>query len=171
MGEIWKDIPGYEGMYQVSNLGRVKSLPKQWLTALGGKRSHDGIILKPQRKIGGYIIVRLPKDKKYKNFSVHQLVAMAFLNHVPCKQKLVIDHINDIRTDNRLENLQIVTTRENVYKTQGKYSSKYKGVYWNKTSKKWLASIFLDGKNRHIGLFTCELAAGLAYQNKLKEIR
>jgi hypothetical protein len=84
--------------------------------------------------------------------------------------ELVIDHINDIKTDNRVENLQIVSHRFNVCKTQGRYSSKYKGVCWCKTKNRWLAKIKINGKNLHLGYMTNEEEASQAYQNKLKEI-
>jgi hypothetical protein len=78
--------------------------------------------------------------------------------------KLVIDHINDDKLDNRVENLQIVTTRFNAYKTQGKYSSQYKGVSWDKKANKWTAKISINKKNYHLGLFNCELLAYHAYE-------
>ena len=69
-----------------------------------------------------------------------------------------------------LENLQLISQRENVYKTQGKYSSKYKGVSWDKEKNKWRTKIRINGKLIHLGYFNCELAASAAYQNKLKTI-
>ena len=118
----------------------------------------------------GYCLVSLYNKNKCKTISVHQLVAMTFLNHTPCGHKLVVDHINDNKLDNRLENLQLISNRENACRTQGSYSSKYKGVTWDKESKKWRARIDLNGKTIHLGRFNCELAASLAYQTKLKEI-
>ena len=157
MEEIWKDIPEYEGLYQVSNLGRVKSL-------MFNKEK----ILK-QANTNGYLQVRLCKNK-IKKFLVHQLVSMAFLNHKPCGFNLVIDHINDNPSDNRVENLQIVTQRYNCRKTQGKYSSQFKGVSWNKQKKKWHSLISMNGKRKFLGTFTDEYEAHLAYQNALKQI-
>ena len=158
--EEFRDVIGYEGLYQVSNLGRVKSF-----------RNPKERILKPSITNSGYAQVILYKSGFKKNISVHQLVAMAFLNHTPCGHELVVDHINDNKLDNRFENLQLISNRENTCRTQGNYSSKYKGVSFNKLSNKWIAYIKIDGKHRRLGLFTCELAAHLAYQNKLKEIR
>ena len=160
--EIWKDIPGYEGFYEVSNLGRVKSL--------GNDKTKKEKILKQNLDSTGYFIVGLRKDKKAKTIKVHQLVAMAFLNHIRCGHKLVVDHINDNQLDNRLENLQIITQRENTFKTQGNYSSKYKGVSKSKLDKKWRALIYINGKLKHLGTFTNEFDAHLAYQNKLNKL-
>jgi hypothetical protein len=170
MEEIWKDIPGYEGLYQVSNLGRVKSLPKEWITGKGGKGSHNGKILSKCLNKEGYELVRLYLNSKGKSISVHQLVAMAFLGHEPCAYKFVIDHIDDNKSNNRLDNLQVVTNRYNTRKTQGKYSSKYKGVCWNKRASKWQSAIRINGKKKHLGLFDCELEAHHAYQKALKDL-
>src|SRR6056297_3432752 len=111
--EIFKDIPNYEGLYQVSNLGIVKSrnrvVKNRWeFYVLKGKKIKGSI------NSDGYIVVRLSKNKIEKDFKTHQLVAMAFLGHKPCGNKLVIDHINNKKSDNRLENLQITTQRHNA---------------------------------------------------------
>ena len=169
MEEIWKDIKGYEGLYQVSNLGRVKCLPKEWITGKGTTRSHKGKI----KRLGirnGYYQTSLSKNGIKKCFQVHQLVAIAFLNHTPCGHELVVDHIDDNKQNNRVDNLQIVTQRFNSHKTQGKYSSKYKGVHWNKKISKWVSKITINGKTKHIGVFKCELAAHLAYRKELKNL-
>ena len=168
--EVWKDIPNYEGRYQVSNLGRVKSLPKEWFSGVNTIRKHNGKILKLRDNSRGYYKVALCNKGVRNEYKVHQLVAICFLNHTPCGYNLVIDHINDNSKDNRVENLQIVTARFNAYKTQGKGSSKYKGVYWCNTSKIFKATIRINGKSTHLGSFTDEYEAHLAYQNKLKEI-
>jgi hypothetical protein len=157
--EIWKPVKGYEGIYKVSNLGKVKSLK------FGKER-----LLKAGITSGGYAIVVLSKNKKQKNKYVHQLVAESFLNHVPDGLNLVIDHINDIKTDNRVYNLQIVTNRFNVKKTQGKYSSIFKGVYWHKSTNKWASSIWIDGKRKHLGSFVNEFDASQAYQSELLKL-
>jgi hypothetical protein len=168
MEEIWKDIPDYEGLYQVSNLGRVKSLPKEWNTGIG-IRKHNGCMLKFEKTYNGYYRVLLYKQGCKKRIGVHQLVSMAFLNHKPNGYKLVIDHINDNKIDNRVENLQIVTQRFNSFKTQGKYSSQYKGVSWYKRDKKWKSRININGNLISLGSFDCELEAHQAYQNALKQ--
>ena len=172
MQEEFRDIPGYEGVYQVSNLGNVKSLPRFKMSG-SNKVSVKGRVLKGRQsglKKNMYLAVALYDSIHRKQYKIHVLVAMAFLNHTPCGHKLVVDHINDNKLDNRLENLQIVSHRFNTYKTQGNYSSNYKGVCWNKASQKWRARIKIQGKEKLIGYFTCELAASLAYQNELKTL-
>jgi hypothetical protein len=165
MEEIWKDIPMYEGIYQVSNNGKVKSLSRFKISAKRTVKVHETILkgrLSGNAK-GQYLAVSLSKMGLSKQYKIHQLVAMAFLNHKPCKYELIIDHINDIKTDNRLENLQIITQRENSYKTQGKYSSQYKGVSWAKSVNKWRARVRDKGKELVLGYFTNEIEAKKVY--------
>jgi hypothetical protein len=159
--EIWKEVPGYEDLYEVSSLGRVKSLSNN-----GDKKEKIRVL---RLDIHGYLSINL-SNKKIKRYKVHQLVAMAFLGHTPCGNKLVVDHINGIKTDNRLENLQIVTIRYNSRKTQVNYSSQYKGVSFSKNKNRWIARIQIDGKSKYLGMHKTELEASEAYQNKLKEI-
>lgn len=157
--EVFKDIPDFEGLYQVSNLGRVKSL-----------KFNKERILKAGIESKGYCIVNLCKNKKQYSKHVHKLVAITFLDHVPCGHKLVVDHINNIKSDNRLENLQLTTQRENASKDQKNSSSKYTGVYWSKHASKWHSQIQINGKLKRLGYFTNEYEAHLAYQTELKNI-
>jgi len=156
--EIWKTIPNFE-YYQVSNLGRVKSLK------FGKER-----ILKAGIDHGGYSLVILSLNGKTKSITLHKLVAMAFLNHNPCGMKLVINHINFNRLDNSLSNLEIISQRENCNKKHLKSSSKYTGVFWNKLRNKWITRIQINGKNKHLGYFTNEEDASEAYTSFLKTI-
>lgn len=110
MEEIWVDIRGYEGFYQISNLGRVKSLDREIVRVDGKKKIFKGKILNQQiRK--GYYTVYLSKNGKAKTVRVHRLIAMAFIPNP--ENKPHIDHINTITTDNRIENLRWVTPKEN----------------------------------------------------------
>ena len=161
--EIWKDVKGYEGFYQVSSLGRVKSLVR-----IGRKKEK---ILIGGKTPNGYLIASLCKNGKTTYKAKHQLVAIAFLNHVPNKTKLSVNHINFIRTDNRLENLEVVTIRENANKKHLKSTSKYIGVNWKKSHKKWVATIHLNKKQKYLGLFKNEIEAHTAYQEALKHYK
>lgn len=110
--EIWKDIEGYEGLYQISNEGKVKSLPREWKCARNesGNRHHNEIIMSPQLRLN-YYRVRLVKYGVGKNKSVHRLVAEAFIPNPD--NKPYIDHINGNPIDNRVENLRWCTQEEN----------------------------------------------------------
>ena len=101
--EIWKDIKGFEGLYQASNLGRIKSLKRPY----GLKEK----ILKPQINDSGYYRVELWKQSIRKYYRVHRLVWEAFNGSIP--EGLQVNHINEIKTDNRLENLNLMTCKEN----------------------------------------------------------
>ena len=167
MEEVWKDITGYEGAYQVSTLGRVRSLDR---IALDG-RNVKGVILKQNKTGIGYLGVGLHKNGKQRTKKVHQLVAVTFLNHKPCGfNGLIVDHIDNNPLNNKLSNLQLTTNRHNVSKDKNDYTSKYTGVSWDKTNNKWRSAIIIDGKYNLLGRFHCELKAHLVYQNKLKEL-
>lgn len=109
--EIWLPINGYENLYEVSNLGRIKSLPKTWITGRGTLREKPETMMK-LGTVWGYLGVSLSKDKVEKSYRVHRLVADAFLNPVPNKN--IVNHINGIKNDNRAENLEWCTDGENV---------------------------------------------------------
>lgn len=103
MIEEWKDIEGYEGIYTVSNLGRVKSLPRR------GRKSEK--ILSPSANTTGYLVVQLRKDNQRKSMLVHRLVMQAFS---PVSEYLEVNHKDFDITNNKLTNLEWVTPRENT---------------------------------------------------------
>lgn len=111
MEEIWKDIEGYEGLYQVSNLGRIKSLKR--------KNNYGRYVKERIRKVvsnkDGYLCVTLSDKGRQKTFTVHGLVAKAFI----CKtlENVEVNHKNGIKTDNRKENLEWITHKANVQHT------------------------------------------------------
>lgn len=106
MEEVWKDIPGYEGKYQVSNYGNVRSL--------NYRQTKESKLMTPVNNGLGYfqIGLRLPKQSK-KLFYIHRLVYCIF-NNVDYKTPLQIDHIDTNRSNNKLENLRLVTCKENL---------------------------------------------------------
>ena len=165
MKEIYKDIPNYEGLYQVSNLGNVKSLAR--VSSIG--RNLKEKILTPREVGGGYTQFTLYSLGEKLQIYTHQLVAMAFLSHIPDGHNYIVDHIDNNPLNNNLLNLQIVSQRTNSSKDK-KGTSLYTGVSFAKKSKKWLSQITVNYKKIYLGHFDCEIEAHEAYQNKLKEI-
>jgi len=102
--EIWKDISGYEGIYQVSNLGNIKSLKRKGVP--------QNRVLEPYLYNGGYYRIGLNKNGKTIKYSIHKLVAEAFIPNPD--NLLCVDHINTIRTDNNVNNLRWCTHQENM---------------------------------------------------------
>ena len=153
--EIWKDVKGYEGFYKVSNLGRVKSFYCNKEKILKGS---------PDRK--GYIRIGFRKKSLVKTMYIHQVVAVAFLNHTICGLKVIVDHIDNNKINNKADNLQLTTVRNNVSKDRIGGSSKYTGVSFLGYS----ATISINGKNKHLGMFKTELEASNAYQKALHSL-
>lgn len=168
--EIFKDIKDYEGLYQISNLGNIKSFPKLIKRGKGYYLSNEKI-LKLKKGKTNYYKVNLYKDGICKTFQVHQLVAVAFLNHIPCGFNLVVNHKDFDTYNNNVENLEIVTNRENSNQKHLKSYSKYTGVSWYKKSKKWGSRIRFNGKLIHLGSFDTEENASLFYENALISIQ
>ena len=159
--EIWKPIKGYEGLYEVSSLGNVKSLVS------------NGRILKPDVGTWGHKRVTLCKEKSHNRFLIHRLAFESF--HGELDDDKVIDHIDSDPSNNIIANLQQVSQRENVGRGElcdkkKSKSSKYRGVTFRKNRGVWQAHIFHDGKLNFIGHYSTETAANMARQQKLKEI-
>lgn len=155
--ETWREIIGYEGHYQVSSLGRVKSIKF-------GKESIKSLQLKGSRYY--YVILTINNIKKTRK--VHQLVAESFLGHIPCGFNFVVNHINYDRLDNKVENLEIITARENTSQKHLKSASKFTGVTIKKKSNRWNSRITLNSKRIHLGYFDTEEEASSYYENALK---
>jgi hypothetical protein len=163
MAEEWKDISGYEGLYQISSFGRVKSSSRKY-----GKER----ILKSFVERDGYFTVCLSKDNKRKTKRIHHLVWDTFGNQHRNGRKIVPDHIDENKLNNRFDNLQLLTLRDNLIKsciTKRKYNLPT-GV--TPHYKKYQATIHFNGKNRALGTYpTIEMASQVYEQEKIKIMR
>lgn len=121
--EVWKDIGDYNGLYQVSNYGRVKSS--------GKKSNHKGAIILKQATIQGYKMVTLTKNSKGKMFKVHRLVALAFIPNPENKPQ--VNHIDGNKNNNHVSNLEWCTAKENCFHAE-KLKLRYR--YSGKENKK-----------------------------------
>lgn len=156
--EIWKDVVGYEGAYKVSNYGNIISMIRFFKKQLKHQLNIDT----------GYLHVGL----KGKTKSVHIIVAESFLGFKQCNGKLCINHIDGNKTNNNVDNLEIVTQRYNVsvgLRTKNK-TSEYVGVCYHNKHKKWRADIKLGKESRTIGYFENEVEAKAAYESALNHI-
>lgn len=164
--EIWKDIQYYEGFYQVSNTGKVRSCDRTIVDSIGRKHFYNGQVLTPMVVAGGYLEVNLSRGDERKPFHIHRLVAQAFLpnpKNLPC-----INHIDENKQNNAAQNLEwcsykyntnygtcmgraIQTRNENpkwyekVKKHTRKIGKKYGRINGSKNSKPIL-QYSLDGK-------------------------
>ena len=169
--EIFKKVKGYEGVYQISNFGRVKSLERYVKHPSGSYKIIKERILKSSPGSNGYLKVDLSLKGENKSMSVHQLVAVAFLNHKLNGHKWVVDHKDFDRLNNHLSNIKIITARENTNLKHLKSSSRYVGVGWKKQNKRWQSQIRINGRTKFLGYFINEIDAHYAYQNALKNIK
>lgn len=110
--EIWKDVVGYEGLYQVSNKGSVRSVDRYVPHKTFGKKFCKGVVMNPRITQDGYLCVNLCKENKYKTFGIQRLVAMAFLSNLDITD-LQVNHKDENKKNNCVENLEWVTRKEN----------------------------------------------------------
>jgi hypothetical protein len=161
--EIWKDVLGYEEIYQVSNLGNVKSL--QRLIRLGYRpRIKKETILKNSIEFYGYYVVNLCKNLKHKKTKVHRIVAEAFIPNPENKPQ--INHKNGIKTDNCVENLEWCTNQENaIHANKNNLISRQKGSSSHKS--KLTEKQVLEIRNLSVSLSYRKLASlyNVTHQN------
>ena len=153
--EIWKTIKDYQGLYEVSNLGRIKSLD-HIVPCKGGTRKVRGIVRSPQYNHKGYMIVVLSKDNKIKTFTVHQLVAEAFMLNF--QRGTELNHKDGDNSNPRLTNLELSNPSHNQLHAvrtglvKKRSISSYRNVTYitnPKAKSKWAGSIRHNGKSSY----------------------
>jgi hypothetical protein len=138
MDEQWKPIPGYEGIYSISSIGRTR-------VDIGGRGRMAGMILKPRYTTDGYIKYMLRKDGKSRAFLSHRLVYAAFVRPLGCDEE--IDHINGIKDDNAIGNLEPVSKLVNMQRSfaRGRNMARGSRVSTSKLTEELVGAI----KNRY----------------------
>lgn len=173
--EQWIPVRGYEGLYECSTEGRIRSLPKLLpKTKNRGSFWTDGKVLSEKNiNPDGYKMATL-YDAFNKSFTktMHWFIFYSFnLNCFP-KSAHEIDHDDNDKLNNRPNNLKQITSRENSTKRslQKPKTSKYTGVHWSKEKNKWAAQIKINKKSKHLGRFDKEEDAAAAYQKALSTL-
>jgi len=153
--EIWKDIVGFEGLYQISNYGNVKSC-RRYVNAKFGKRVVNEKLLSLGKDKDGYLMAILCQDGIKQTVKIHRLVANAFIDKFDGKK--IVNHIDSNKSNNFVSNLEWVSSLENIChsRLKMKTSSKYVGVCFNKKDNNFKATATIDGKTITLGGFKNE---------------
>jgi len=169
--EIWESVPNYEGYYEVSSFGNVRSVDRIIVRSDGATLNYKGRLLKQSVDSAGYMTVGFSKNYNQTHMLVHFLVWDAFGNDPRDGHKMEVDHINNTKTDNNINNLQLLPCRANVakYHKTRNMTSQYPGVHWDAKREKWLSQIY-NNKHVFLGRFNCETAAMITYQQALAKI-
>jgi hypothetical protein len=172
--EIWKSVVGYEGRYEVSNKGRVKSLKRtEFMPWMNKNRVYNEKLLRHQKKDNHYLFVVLSDGGGHstqKSKYIHRLVAEAFKG--PIKKGQIVNHLDSDVSNNHDDNLEIISQRDNCLhglKRRVK-SSKYPGVHLEAKTQYWKSMARKDGKKVYLGKFNTEDEAFLAYKQFISSI-
>lgn len=164
--EEFRDIPEYEGLYQVSNLGRVKCIVTSITDKNNITKNITIKILKLCFDSDGYLLVGISKNKKRLSKRVHRLVMSSFIE----KSDLQVDHIDEIKWNNTLSKLRYCTCRQNIHfycTKEDRFTSSFAGVYKRNDNNKWRAGIKINQKVYHLGVFDSQNDANSAYADAL----
>lgn len=169
--EIWKDIDGYDGYYQISNKGRLRGLQRMVKNPIHGQMVLKENVFSQKPNKRGYVKYRIHYNNQRKSYAAHRLVAHYFIGY----SDKMIDHINGVKNDNRVENLEYVDNRENCARGHEMRLNKPVGItavtsqYNGKI--RWVAKISLNKKHHFLGSFKTSEEASKCYQSTLAEIK
>ena len=168
MIEEFRSVKDYEGIYEVSNFGRVKSLSGEIFN--GKKSTRKERMLKASVDGHGYLRLELSKNGKGSTKKVHKLVAIAFLGHTPDGMNICVDHVDNDKLNNNVSNLQLISQRENSTKDRENKTSKYKGISHEKIRNTWRGAVIFQGKVYFTKRCKTELEAYELYKILLSEL-
>lgn len=171
VGEVeeWRDIQGWEGFYRISSLGRVMSVEREIPTTRGPKTISQRIMV-AEPNTRGYLKVNLHRDGRQKTFEIHRMTAKAFLEN---PQGLPdVDHINRVRSDNRLSNLRWASERVNIINRtpSPNTTTGLVGVRFKSGANRWSARIKLFGEEKYLGTFDTVEKALSARERAVEEM-
>ncbi len=163
--EQWRPVVGWQGYYEVSSRGRVRSLPRTIMRSNGKPQTFKERILRPAPDRNGYLAVTLCRDGVARTVQVHVVEFAAFNGPLP--RGMTVDHRDRNETNNDIGNLRLATNQQNAAnsKLSTANTSGFKGVSQT-ASGKWQAQIFVDGKSRYLGSFDNPEQASLAYRRE-----
>lgn len=174
--EMWEPIIGYEGLYEISDLGRVKALKRDIVRKDGQILPKSELILKPKLQSSGYPMVGIWRESRLKNAIIHLFVWDHFGSGERNKRTIQVDHVNHDKSLCWIKNLQLLTARENTIKQYSTKKTKrnFTGVTRDERpsvkNPRWIASISINGKEKCLGYYKNELEASQAYQQAKGEL-
>jgi len=164
--EIWKDINGFVGVYQISNYGRVKSLSRKINNRYGLFISKEKIKVQ-SLDTRGYPQILLLQPGLRKTIKIHLLVWDHFGNQPRDGRNINVDHKDEVKTNNHISNLQVLKNRDNKNKSLSK-NGRLNGVTF-RPNNRFTSEIYVNGKRNYLGVFKSEIEAHNAYMDARKK--
>jgi len=164
--EQWKSVVGYEGLYEVSDLGNIRSVERIMFDKNGRRHLLQGKPISQSNDGSGYMKFLASKDNRKKCLKVHKVVVHAFLG---LKDGYIVNHMDGYKSNNALSNLEYVTVRENVTHGIG-YKKTRTGAHFHKKIGKWISRCSYNNIKVHLGYYDTEDEAADVYQRFLKSI-
>lgn len=163
--EVWKPVPSASGLYECSNFGRIKTTESITIDSNGFEKRLPIILMKQTLNPFGYLYVTVDRVKRAKKVFSHRLIAEAFIENF--ENKPFVNHKNGIRDDNRVENLEWCTTRENIRHSITGDINDISGIGVNFLHGKWISRIMIESKSYALGSYEYKEEAEKAYAKAL----